>query len=237
MMFSYLILIVALAVAAYLFITALGGGGSAATIARFLRWLLIIGGAFLALVFLLSGRWGLVILALTLFLLGVLAGGFGAGAPTAAGGGRRSRRGPGSSSVKTPYLDLTLDHGSGTVSGWILQGQFAGQRIEDLAVSDLLELLRECRDDEQSAQLLAAYLDREYPDWRNMAGASEAGAGFRGPMTQEEAYELLGLQPGADDKEIRKAYRAKMAEHHPDRGGDPAMAARLNEARDLLLGG
>lgn len=233
-MFSYLILAIALAVAAYLFISALGQG-NASVIARFLRWMLIAAGAFFALIFVLSGRWSLVILALIGMLLGILARGIGA--PTGAGGfpgagGRRGKR----SRVRTDFLDLELDHGSGTVSGTVLKGKFQRIAVEDLSLDQLLELLAECQAaDERSAQVLAAYLDREHPDWRDQAGA-HAGPQGSGAMSRDEAYEILGLKPGASDSEIRTAYRKLMAEHHPDRGGDPAMAARLNQAKDLLLG-
>ena len=50
-----------------------------------------------------------------------------------------------------------------------------------------------------------------------------------------EARRQLGLGPQATESEIRAAYRAKMAQAHPDRGGDHNDAARLTAARDLLL--
>ena len=61
------------------------------------------------------------------------------------------------------------------------------------------------------------------------------GAG--GPMSKSEALRLLGLQLGAGADEIRAAHRRKLQEHHPDRGGDPDMAARINQARDVLIAG
>lgn len=57
-----------------------------------------------------------------------------------------------------------------------------------------------------------------------------------GGMSREEAYAVLGLQPGASEMEIRAAYRRLMAAAHPDRGGSDWIAARLNQARDVLLG-
>jgi hypothetical protein len=49
------------------------------------------------------------------------------------------------------------------------------------------------------------------------------------------ARTLLGVGVGATAAEIRAAYRAKMAQAHPDRGGSHDRAARLTAARDLLL--
>ncbi len=56
-------------------------------------------------------------------------------------------------------------------------------------------------------------------------------------MTREEAYEVLGLQPGATEQEIRAAHRRLMRGAHPDGGGSDWLASRVNQARDVLLGG
>ena len=68
---------------------------------------------------------------------------------------------------------------------------------------------------------------------RNGAGP-RAAAGSA--MTREEAYAVLGLQPGASEAEIRAAYRRLMRLAHPDGGGSDWLAARINRARDVLLG-
>lgn len=70
----------------------------------------------------------------------------------------------------------------------------------------------------------------------------EASAGAAGPappragvMSREEALSVLGLAPGADVEAIHTAHRRMIAKAHPDSGGSDYLAAKVNEARDVLL--
>lgn len=152
------------------------------------------------------------------------------------------------SDVETKYLKLSLDHGSGEMAGKILLGEYAGRQIEDMQVSELIELLAECMvDDEQSAQVLEAYLDRMYPEWRDQVNAEaynnethEHGRGWGAKpsvdgMSQNEAFEVLGLSPSATEKEIKEAYHRLISNLHPDHGGSTYLAAKINQAKDILL--
>ncbi len=69
-------------------------------------------------------------------------------------------------------------------------------------------------------------------------GASAGAAPPRGnqAMTRAEAYAVLGLAPGAAEAEIRAAHHRLMRAAHPDVGGSDWIAARINQARDVLLG-
>lgn len=155
------------------------------------------------------------------------------------GGGGNARRTPGQSSrIVTEHLEMELDHDTGEMHGRVLKGMFAGRNIATLSPTDLGLLWQDCRHvDQQSAQLVEAYLDRIYPSWReDMArGESDMSRGPDGRMTEDEALDILGLEPGADEDAIRRAHRELMLKLHPDRGGSTYLAAKINEAKDVAL--
>jgi hypothetical protein len=146
------------------------------------------------------------------------------------------------SDVETPFLRMSLDHASGAMDGLVLAGGFKGRRLSELTPPQLLDLLGDLRvADGDSAALLESYLDALHAGWRSAeAGeAGEAGAsgtGYAAPeMSREEAYRILGLAPGAGREEILKAWRELMKRNHPDHGGSPYLAAKINEAKAFLL--
>ena len=163
-------------------------------------------------------------------------GGFGAFPGSARKSqGQRSR-------VRTRTIEMELDHDTGEMEGRIIRGQFSSQMLSSMDEADLTQLYTQCKkSDPQAAQLLDAYMNMRFDDWREGHGA-EAGssghAGMRsdGPISREEAYEILGLEPGAGKMEIRRAHRKLMKKLHPDQGGSTYLAAKINEAKDLLLG-
>ncbi len=147
------------------------------------------------------------------------------------------------SSVETDMLNMTLDHDSGQMSGTVTAGRFRGRQVESMPREELLALYQECvAADQHSASVLEAYLDRtQGEDWRDQYRefASSGGAG-RGDsvgatMNVAEAYEVLGLHRGASKEEIRQAHRRLMQKMHPDRGGSDYLAAKINQAKKLLL--
>ena len=149
-------------------------------------------------------------------------------------------RKPGQKSrVYSDALMMELDLDSGEMNGLVLKGAMNGSELNQLDEEALLKLYDELEEWPESRQLLESYLDRRVSDWRDRVNP-QAGAGLgtppgAGAMTEEEAYEILGLPFGAGEAEIRKAHRSLMKRVHPDTGGSAALAARLNEAKDLLL--
>jgi hypothetical protein len=147
------------------------------------------------------------------------------------------------SDVETAWLRMRLDHDTGILHGTVLQGRFAGRFLGEMTIPELAELLARLRvNDPDSAAVLEAYLDRVRPEWRGSdAGPEEEmreappSTATGGAMTREEAYRILGLPRGADEKAIRDAHRKLMLKLHPDQGGSTYLAAKINQAKDLLL--
>jgi hypothetical protein len=155
-----------------------------------------------------------------------------------AGFSQRTQKTPGQTSrVRTAYLEMELDHDSGAMHGRIIAGSRQGALLDDLSIEALAALTNEF--DEESRALLVAYLDRRDSGWSEHAQADTAtGRGgvsaARGKMSEQEAYEILGLQPGAGADDISRAHRSLMKKLHPDQGGSTYLAARINEAKEVL---
>ncbi len=154
-----------------------------------------------------------------------------------AGFGQRTQKSGGQvSRVRSAFVEMELDHDSGVMRGTITAGRLAGTSLETMDVAALTALLAEF--DEESRALLMAYLDRRDAGWRQHADADTAagpGPSRSGKMTEEEAYQILGLQPGASTADVGRAHRSLMKKLHPDQGGSTYLAARVNEAKEVLL--
>jgi hypothetical protein len=159
--------------------------------------------------------------------------------PTGAGNPNPS---PGNTSqVETDWLSMTLDHGSGGLDGTVRKGLHAGKRLGELTREQVIEVLEECRaSDAQSVSLVETYLDRVHgSDWRGSAEQPGEEAPKppprSGKMSRDEALQMLGLKASASEQEIKDAHRRLMMKVHPDQGGSDYLAAKLNEAKDVLL--
>lgn len=136
--------------------------------------------------------------------------------------------------VHTAFVEAWIDHATGDVGGRVVRGRFAGRGLDMLADVDLLDLHAECAGDADSLRVLESYLDRRLgADWRR---AQSPPRGPHTDMTRDEAFAILGLAAGAPEDEIRAAHRRLILRVHPDAGGSADLAARINRAKDVLLG-
>jgi DnaJ family protein C protein 19 len=84
--------------------------------------------------------------------------------------------------------------------------------------------------------LIWSWVGLASPEKSAKAGATRKPASKSGAMTRAEALEVLGVSPNASKADIQAAYIRLMQAAHPDRGGSDWLAARINQARDVLLG-
>ncbi len=153
--------------------------------------------------------------------------------PPTYSGGRKS-------TVRSAYLEMELDHDTGEMDGRVLRGSLEGVRLSSLSEYEILSLYREIIKDTDSVALLESFLDRYHPNWRERQdhdSYQEAGGKSSfDSLSKEEAYEILGLKPGASKEEIHQAWRRLVKAVHPDSGGSAFLTAKINAAKDLLLG-
>lgn len=142
------------------------------------------------------------------------------------------------SKVQSYRFAMELDHDTGAVTGRVLNGTFAGMDLLDLGEWETRTLLAEVENDPDSLSLLESWLDANRSGWREYFAGQGAGAAGDNTIQSDpvaEAYEVLGLKPGASADDVRAAHRELMKGVHPDHGGSSYLAAKINQARDLLL--
>lgn len=163
---------------------------------------------------------------------------------------RRAMGGPSpgkTSHVRSSHLAMEMDLKSGRMDGEVLTGALAGRMLSSLDDGERKSLWAHVQDDRKSCSLLAAYFDRTLgADWRQQYEGGEGSAGRedertarangRDGMSRDEALAVLGLDKGASEDDIRAAHRRLMKQAHPDHGGSDYWAAKINEAKDVLLG-
>jgi hypothetical protein len=211
-----------------------------ASLARFARWAGGVIALAVAVIVLLLGRLGLAIALGTFgfWLMGVSA------SPASwfkSVGGRGSASQ--SSRVRSAMIEMELDHETGKMRGLILSGPDQGKWLDDLTRPQCVAVYRLClTDDPEGARLLEAYLDRRFAGWRvaeegdaDFGGARGSMGAHGGTMSEDQAYQVLGLQKGAPREEIIRSHHSLMKKLHPDHGGSTDLAARVNEAKDVLL--
>ena len=145
------------------------------------------------------------------------------------------------SCVRSAMIEMELDHDSGKMRGTVLAGPEEGKSLDSMTRPQCEALYDVCcQDDPEGARLMEAYLDRRFAGWR-AAAQNQGDPGRRSArrrpvtMSEDEAYEVLGLQKGASEEEVVRSHRSLMKKLHPDHGGSTNLAARVNEAKDVLM--
>jgi hypothetical protein len=138
------------------------------------------------------------------------------------------------SQFRTGALLVEINFSTKHMDGEVLQGEYAGKRLSELSVKQLQSLSEALRaTDRESFVLLQAYM------LRNGAG-SASNEDFQpnsfSDISNDEAYKLLGLEPNAPKEDVIKAHKRLMQRLHPDRGGSDYLAAKINAAKDQLIG-
>jgi hypothetical protein len=237
-MFAYLLLGL-LILAGIIFLLRTYASASPASLARAVRRAAIISAALGALLLLFRAPLGFAlvgvgaVLPLT-FRWRALWPAFGASPNQPAG--RTSR-------IDTKYLRMALDHDTGALDGLVLAGKHRDALLSKLTLEQILEVREDClAGDPEGVPLIEAYLDRIHgARWRDGSSdrrSSDHASPKRAStaMTREEALQVLGLAPGASDAAIREAYHNLIRKLHPDHGGSDYLAAKVNQARDVLIG-
>ena len=241
-MVQYLILGVALLVAVIL-ISRWFESANPTRLAKVLKWGFLGLGGLLAIYFGVTGKMQLALIPLALTFLPLLIRGMRSAAAARQGG----TPSPGKQSgIETAYLRMSLDHDSGEMHGTVIRGEFAGQDLHELSHAQLVELLNECKaNDEQSARLIESYIERAFGDGGHQeeSTSNQHSSRRRAPyqsstaMSRDEAFEVLGLERGSSEAEIRDAHHKLLLKIHPDQGGSDYLAAKINQAKEVLLGG
>ena len=143
----------------------------------------------------------------------------------------------GQSAIQTNHLSATLDHATGSIDGEVIEGPHKGWLLSELSLEQLDELLTHYQtEDEESAELLVAYIDQRH---KQAEQASEkqhsANKTAASESARSEAFATLGLEDNATEEEIIAAHRSLIQKLHPDRGGNDFLAAKINQAKDILL--
>ncbi|HEY0146290.1 MAG TPA: DnaJ domain-containing protein [Methylovirgula sp.] len=153
------------------------------------------------------------------------------------------RRTGATSRLRSAVIEMEVDHASGTICGTVLAGPDEGKSLAQMSREQCEALHALClREDPDGAKLLEAYLDRRFPGWRPARNESADARRWRarasarpGIMTEDEAYEVLGLHKGATRDDVVRSHRSLIKKLHPDHGGSTDLAARVNEAKDVLM--
>jgi hypothetical protein len=150
--------------------------------------------------------------------------------------------GPRNPVISSPFLKIIIDPIKNEMSGTVISGVKKGQSLSSLSFAELNELLIfYSSKDKTSEQILISYMDLNHDSWRKeVRGYYETEdklvSSTSSRITRREAIEILGLSSHPTNEEVKANHRLLMKRFHPDQGGSPFLAAKINMAKDCLLG-
>ena len=142
--------------------------------------------------------------------------------------------------LRSPHVEIEIDLATGAMRGRVLAGAYAGRDLNGMTEAECSAALAGFASvDPEGARFLQFYLDRRFAGGRAANEAHEDARRRQRPgtrtLSEEDAYQMLGLAKGASREEITRAHRALMKKVHPDHGGTASLAALLNQAKDVLM--
>ncbi|MGB2172515.1 MAG: DnaJ domain-containing protein [Porticoccaceae bacterium] len=137
------------------------------------------------------------------------------------------------SQFRSQFLVVSINFANGSIDGEVISGKHNGKKLTELSPAELNELSQEFKQaDKESYILLQAYLIRTGKS--NNQSDNQYKPSIFNDLSNNEAYEILGLPTSASKDEIIKAHKRLMQRIHPDRGGSDYLAAKINAAKDQL---
>jgi hypothetical protein len=144
------------------------------------------------------------------------------------------------SRVRSAMIEMEFDSITGVMRGLVLAGPDEGRLLDQMNRAQCDGVYALCRTaDPEGARLLEAYFDRRFASWRQTGQSDPDARRDRSRqsnrMSEDEAYEVLGLRRGAARDDVVRSHRSLMKKLHPDQGGSTDLAARVNEAKEVLM--
>lgn len=145
--------------------------------------------------------------------------------------------------IRSAAIEISIEKSSRIqdgIEGRLLTGDFEGKTLSSLSLAQTKQCMVEVKSDKESLLLIEAYLDRKLPTWRENSDFNVSSRRGKTPrssaMTEQEAYQILGLQGSATAQQVSDAHSLLMDRVDPERTNSGIFAAKINLALQTLVG-